>query len=137
MEPTNMKPITETDLPKAEQVFADATEENTTAKPAKKETIKKRPRAREINELVDAATKNMSDKEKEKLIDHLKSENFLAEQKIEALHNNCEKAYEKLRRCEEEYQAMERYYKERLGYIDQQLTAFGNAVKLSIVGGLN
>ena len=115
-----------------------ATVETTGSKPkASKKTATPKKRARDVKELVNAATKNMTDKEKENLIEYLKSEMHLMENKLEALRNNCEQAYAKCRACEEEYAAMERYYKDRLGYIDQQLTAFGNAVKLSIVGGLN
>ena len=115
-----------------------ATVETTGSKPkASKKTATPKKRARDVKELVNAATKNMTDKEKENLIEYLKSEMHLIENKLEALRNNCEQAYAKCRACEEEYAAMERYYKDRLGYIDQQLTAFGNAVKLSIVGGLN
>lgn len=114
------------------------TMESTGSKPkTPKKTATPKKRARDIKELINAATKNMTDKEKENLIEYLKSEMHLMENKLEALRNNCEQAYAKCRACEEEYAAMERYYKDRLAFIDQQVTAFGNAVKLSIVGGLN
>lgn len=124
------------ELPKAETVLGSKPKKE----PAKKETVKKtapRKKTREIEELIMAAVKGMSDKEKETLILYLKAELNKNENKITALENNCKMAFEKLRLAEEEYASMERYYKERLGFIDQQVTAFGNAVKLSIVGGLN
>lgn len=125
-------------LPQAEEVLlppVEAKEDISKGSKPKKTAPKKK--ARDISELIELATKGMTDKEKENLITYLKSEMHLMENKITALQNNCEQAYAKARRCEEEYAAMERFYKERLSYIDQQLTAFGNAVRLSIVGGLN
>jgi hypothetical protein len=92
---------------------------------------------RDVEELVNIAPKNMTEKEKEKLINHYNSEMQLKDGKILALQNNCEQAYAKLRRVEEDYASMERFYRERLAFVDQQLTAFNNAVKLSIGGGLN
>lgn len=115
-----------------------ATVETTGSKPkASKKTATPKKKARDIKELIDLSTKNMTDKEKDNLITYFKSEMHLMDNKLEALRHNCESAYAKCRACEEEYAAMERYYKDRLAFIDQQVTAFGNAVKLSIVGGLN
>lgn len=124
-------------LPQAEEVLLPPVETKDISKGSKPRKTAPQKRARDISELLELATKGMTDKEKENLITYLKSEMHLKDEKLNALDNNCRKAYEKVRRCEEEYAAMERYYKERLTYIDQQLTAFGNAVRLSIVGGLN
>ena len=125
-------------LPTAEKVFTEpAKVVDNGSKPKAKKTATPKKRARDVKELINAATKNMTDKEKDNLIEYLKSEMHLMDNKLEALRNNCEQDYAKCRACEEEYAAMEKYYRDRLGYIDQQLTAFGNAVKLSIVGGLN
>lgn len=133
----NLMPATEAEAEVEAQNEATAEKTKTTGSKQSKKTATPRKKTREVAELIDAATKNMSDKEKEKLITYLKSEMLGMENKLVAMKNNCEQAYEKCRRLEEEYVAMERYYKERLGFIDQQVTAFGNAVKLSIVGGLN
>lgn len=139
MENVNLTPVTEeVELPKAAEVFSEEKEAVPVKKTRKPRTeTAPRKRSRDVEELINIATKNMTDKEKENLIDYLKSDIHGKEKKIKALQNNCEQAYAKLRMCEDEYNAMERYYKDRLGFIDQQVTAFGNAVKLSIVGGLN
>ena len=125
-------------LPQAEEVLMPPVEEkedtNKGSKPKKTATQKK---TRELDEIISLATKDLTDKEKVKLITYLKSEMHLMENKLNALQNNCEQAYAQARKCEEEYASMERYYKDRLKFIDQQLTAFGTAVRLSIVGGLN
>jgi len=131
----NPTPAIEAEVKAQNEATAEETK-TTGSKPSKKTATPKK-KTRDVAELINAAIKGMSDKEKEKLITYLKSEMLGMENKLVAMKNNCEQAYEKCRRLEEEYVAMERYYKERLGFIDQQVTAFGNAVRLSIVGGLN
>lgn len=135
MKTTNVKEKEVTATPIITEPVMDATTEEIKTTAKKKTAPKKK--SREITELVELAVKNMTDKEKENLINYLKDEGYAKDGKITALKNNCEMAYEKLRRCEEEYNAMERYYKDRLNFIDQQVLAFSNAVKLSIVGGVN
>lgn len=106
-------------------------------KPATTAEKPKRRKTRDIEELLKAATKGMTDKEKENLINYLKENILGMENKVEALRKNCEAAYEKLRMMEDDYKAMEAYYKERMQYINEQTTAFHKAIKLSIVGGIN
>ena len=112
---------------------------DTEKKPEKTETTPKtrKRKARDNAELVEATIKSMTDKEKENLINYLKSEITGLENKCEALQNNCEAAYEKLRMIENDYGSMEAYYKERMSYIDEQASAFYKAIRLSIVGGIN
>lgn len=134
-------------LPKAAEVFAEKAAEILAETPVdekpkrkrtrtKKEETTSKKRSRELSELTSAPTKTMTDKEKDKLIEHYRDEIATHNIKVASLKQNCESAYAKLRLCEEDYVSMEKYYKERLGFIDQQVTAFGNAVKLSIIGGI-
>lgn len=113
--------------------------ENKEKKPEKAETVSKtrKRKARDNAELMNTAIKNMTDKEKENFINYLKSEITGLENKVEALKNNCEAAYDKLRILENDYHAMEAHYKERMSYIDEQTRAFYKAIRLSIVGGIN
>lgn len=101
-----------------------------------KKTTRKR-KSRDNQELIEAPIKSMTDKEKENLINHLKEELVLKENKIDAFRTNCEKAYEKLRMMENDYNAMESYFKDRMRYIEEQTNAFCKAVNLSITGGVN
>lgn len=111
--------------------------------PKKKEVIteapKKTPRqkSRKVEELIVAATKGMTDKEKEILIKHLKDTVNLNEAKLGAMKTNCEQAYSQARELEKQYEAMEQHYRQKLQYIDEQTRAFAKAVQLSTRGGLN
>ena len=117
---------------------AVVTEEKTEAKPKKKpaKTVK-RPRARKVEELIEEATKKMTDKEKDLLIDFLRGDTNKLNNQIEALKQNLESAYAKVNQIQAEYEAMERFYRESLQYIDGQVVAFANAVRKSTVGGTN
>lgn len=101
-----------------------------------KKPVKKR-KARPYGELVQAAVKGMTDKEKEILITALKDEITGNKLHIESLKNNCEKAYAQARELEDQYKAMEAHYRTKLQYIDEQTSAFLKAVRLSTRGGLN
>ena len=101
-----------------------------------KKPVKKR-KARPYGELIQAAVKGMTDKEKEILIQALKDEITGDKMQIESLKNNCEKAYAQARELEDQYKAMEAHYRVKLQYIDEQTSAFLKAVRLSTRGGLN
>lgn len=107
-------------------------------KPEKKKTKQTRkPRARKVEELVEEATKKMTDKEKDLLISFLREDTVQLRNTIDALKQNIESAYAKCREIETQYEAMERFYKDSLQYIDGQVIAFANAVRKSTVGGIN
>lgn len=141
---TNTRPTTEkaqlNELAKETKAM-EKPEKKTTKKEKTetKKTVKKttRKKSRPVNELIEAATKNMTDKEKEHLIDFLKNEIVGKNTKIEALRINSEKAYEQARELEKQYTAMEEHYRQKLQYIDEQSRAFLKAVTLSTRGGLN
>ena len=115
---------------------AVVTEEKAEAKPKKKSTKQtKRPRARKVEELIEEATKKMSEKEKDLLIEFLRGDTNKLNNQIEALKQNLEVAYAKVNQIQAEYEAMEKFYRESLQYIDGQVIAFANAVRKSTVGG--
>lgn len=138
-------------MPNVEEVKTEASQvpvKKETEKPkeetkkVKEETKKvkkevKRRKARPYGELIQAAVKGMTDKEKEILIQALKDEITGDKMQIESLKNNCEKAYAQARELEDQYKAMEAHYRTKLQYIDEQTNAFLKAVRLSTRGGLN
>lgn len=104
-------------------------------KEVKKER-KPREKVRPVEELVNLPTNKMTDKEKDKLIKALKENNMLLINQVEAFKQNSETAFAQARNKEEAYEAMERFYRGRLQYINTQLAAFGAAVNEAIKGGI-
>lgn len=100
-----------------------------------KEKTQRAPRARKVEELINEATKKMTDKEKDILIKFLKEDSTKMKNQINELKHNIESAYRKVNNIEEQYKAMETFYKNNLEYIDGQVIAFTNAVRKSTVGG--
>lgn len=101
------------------------------------ETKKTRaPKARKVEELITLATKNMSDKEKENLIDYLKGEINLRENQITALKENIESTRRQFQEAQRMLEDCEQFYRNKLQYVDQQTTAFVAAIRASIVGGI-
>lgn len=109
------------------------------SKPAKKAPEKsvKRPKTRNIEELIQAATRGMTDKEKTLLIKHLREEIIKKNTQIDMLQKNSETAFEQARHTEQHYDAMERYYRDRLAFVKDQTEAFTNAVLMATTGGTN
>lgn len=106
-------------------------------KPAKKTRKPRAPKARKVEELIEEATRKMSDKEKDLLISFLREDTTQLKNTIDALKQNIEASYAKCREIEAQYEAMENFYKGSLKYIDDQLVAFAEAVRRSTVGGTN
>ena len=101
------------------------------------ETKKTRvPKARKIEEVITLATKDMTDKEKENLINHLKEEINLRENQIGALKENIESTRKQLQESQKMLNECELFYRSKLQYVDQQTNAFVAAVRASIVGGI-
>ena len=109
----------------------------TEEKPAKKTRKPRAPKARKVEELIEEATRKMSDKEKDLLISFLREDTTQLKNTIDALKQNIEASYAKCREIEAQYEAMENFYKGSLKYIDDQLVAFAEAVRRSTVGGTN
>lgn len=121
-------------------------EETVTAEPVKKEKPKKnpkkeskprKPRARKVEELINEATKKMTDKEKDILISFLREDSTKLNNQIVSLKQTIESAFAQCRELEKQYESMEKYYRDSLQYIDGQVIAFANAVRKSTVGGTN
>lgn len=104
-------------------------------KPAKKTKQTRKPRARKVEDLIEEATKKMTDKEKDLLIAFLREDTTKLNNQILALKQNIESAYEKVNMIQADYEAMERFYRDALQYIDGQVIAFANAVRKSTVAG--
>ena len=121
-----------------EAAVVEATPEETVVTEKPKKTRKPRqPKARKVEELVEEATRKMSDKEKDLLIAFLREDTTKLNNQILALKENIESAYAKVNQIQESYNAMEKFYQESLKYIDGQVIAFVNAVRKSTVGGTN
>lgn len=93
-----------------------------------KKARKPREKTRSVEELITLPVNKMTDKEKAKLIKTLKEANTLLSNKIDAFKQNSETAFAQARAKEEDFDAMEKYYREQLRYIKNQLNAFGAAV---------
>lgn len=101
------------------------------------ETKKTRtPKARKIEEIITLATKDLTDKEKENLINHLKEEINLRDNQIRALKENIESTRKQLQESQRLLDECELFYRNKLQYVDQQSNAFLAAIRASIVGGI-
>ena len=101
------------------------------------ETKKTRtPKARKIEEVITLATKDLTDKEKENLISHLKEEINLRDNQIRALKENIESTRKQLQESQKMLNECELFYRSKLQYVGQQTNAFVAAVRASIVGGI-
>lgn len=130
MSEVNVAAVTVEAVPE-ENVTVEKKEE----KPEKKTRKPRAPKARKVEELIEEATKKMSDKEKDLLIEYLRTDTGKLKQQIEELNHTIESAFKQVQLVQEQYNAMEKYYQESLQYIDGQVTAFANAVRKSTVGG--
>lgn len=101
----------------------------------KKKRKPRAPKARKVEELIEEATKKMTEKEKDLLIEYLRTDTSKLKQQIEELNHTIESAFKQVQLVQEQYNAMEKYYQDSLQYIDGQVTAFANAVRKSTVGG--
>lgn len=113
------------------EVVSLTTPENVTPKKARKP---KAPKARNVEELVHEATKKMTDKEKDILIEYLREEILKKDTQIEFHKSNTQAALEKAQLAERQFATMEAYYADRQEYITDQVKAFANAVLLATKG---
>lgn len=120
----NVKPEVET-----EKVTKKANEKVKTPR-------KPREKVRPTEEIINLPETKLTDKEKVKLIKALKENNMLLANQVEAFKQNSETAFAQARNKEEAYEAMERFYRGRLQYINTQLAAFVSAVNEAIKGGI-
>jgi hypothetical protein len=117
-----------------EVVVNDVTEPIETAEP--KKTRKPREKVRDVEELYNLPVKKLSDKEKDKLIDFLKETVQTLQTQRDMFSDNAKSAYEKVNNIEDQYKAMEAYYRKLLKYIDTQVEAFHTAVNQATRGGI-
>lgn len=101
-----------------------------------KKVRKPREKVRSVEETYDLPVSKLSDKEKDNLIKALKEENNLLANKMESYKQNAGSAFEQTRQLEDQYKAMENFYRGRLQYVDNQLNAFHAAINEAIKGGI-
>ena len=126
----------EQDLAVAKPALALVPNDNEPVDTPKRKTERKprAPKSRPIEELVEAPTKSLTEKEAVALIDYLKEQVILADNKIDALKQNIEAAYSRVRKTEDEFKSMETYYKERLAYVLNNTKSFYQSVCLATKG---
>lgn len=118
-----VKNVEVTDAPQLEEI------------PVKKPR-KPREKIRAIEDIIDLPIKKLSEKEKDALIEHLKEANMTNEAQAKLYKQNARSAYEKINQTNDEFKAMEQYYKKQLNYIAVQLAAFQSAVEQATKGGV-
>ena len=101
-----------------------------------KQEIEKIKKVRPVEETLELSVSKLSDKEKENLIKHLKEENTLLSNKVDSYKQSAGAAFEQTRQLEDQYKAMEQFYRGRLKYVDNQLNAFHAAINEAIKGGI-
>lgn len=115
-------------------VEANVTEAPKTETP--KKVRKPREKVRSVEETASLPLSKLTDKEKDNLIKALKEENTLLTNKTESYKMNAAAAFEQTRQTEEQYKAMEQYYRDQLKYVDAQLNAFHAAINQAVKGGI-
>ena len=105
-----------------------------TTEEAPKKVRKPREKVRPSTECIDLPVSKLTDKEKENLIKDLKDAVTIASNKAEAYKANAESAFEQTRDMEKKYDAMEKYYRRLLSYVDAQTNAFHAALNQAIKG---
>lgn len=101
-----------------------------------KKVRKPREKVRPVEETLELSVSKLTDKEKENLIKHLKEANTLLANKVDSYKQNAGAAFEQTRQLEDQYKAMEQFYRGRLQYVDNQLNAFHAAINEAIKGGI-
>ena len=101
-----------------------------------KKARKPRAKVRPVEETIELSVKKLSDKEKDNLIEHLKEELTLKDNQLKAYKDTIDASFRQTRETEENYKAMESYFKKQLNYIAVQLTAFQTAVEQATKGGV-
>lgn len=103
--------------------------------PVKKER-KPREKVRSIEEIVDLDVKKLTDKEKNNLITYLREQLSVMEFQHKEQSHLIDSTFSQRRMDEENYKAMENYYKTALKSVALQMDAAYSAVK-NITGGVN
>ncbi len=102
-----------------------------------KKTRKPREKVRKPEELLEVRTGSMSDKEKCALIKYLKEELCVKNQQLEAYEQNIETTRKQLQETQMLVEKCESFYRNKLTYVNTQLSAFVDTIKAGIGGGIN
>lgn len=102
-------------------------------------TEKRKPRekVRKPEELLEVRTGSMSDKEKCVLIKYLKEEICVKDQQLEMYAQNIETTRKQLQEAQMLVEKCESFYRNKLTYVNTQLSAFVETIKAGIGGGIN
>lgn len=103
---------------------------------APKKTRKPREKVRPVEECIELPLSKLTEKEKDNLIKALKEELCLTANKMEAYKQNADSAFNQTRQIEDQYKAMEKFYRDKLKYVDSQVNAFHAAINEAIKGGI-
>lgn len=117
----------------------EAMEKTIVEAPVTEEKVKKprkpREKVREIEEIIDLPLTKLSDKEKDKLINYFKDHYTAAANKVEAYKQNAEANIKRYQELNDNYDAMETFYRKKLAYVNTQVEAFHSAIDSAIKGG--
>lgn len=123
------------------------TKAETPKKEEKPKTSKKEPKAvvktkrtrtpvRPVEELRYLPLKKLTEKEKDKLLEHQKELLSIKNTKIEQLENTCHNQLASLHNLQDQYDSMEKHYTKKLNYIHNQATSFNEALRAATLGGI-
>ena len=101
-----------------------------------KKTRKPREKVRPVEETLELPVKKLSDKEKDNLIEALREEVTKLNNQSKAYRDTTEASFRQTRKMEDDFKAMEGYYKKQLNFIAIQLAAFQTAVEQATKGGV-
>ena len=114
----------------------EVTEAPTLEEAPVKKTRKPRTKVRSIEEIKELPVKKLTDKEKDILITALNEEVTTLANKANAYKETTDASFRQNRKLEEDFKAMESYYKRQLNYIAMQVAAFQTAVDQVTKGGV-
>ncbi len=96
----------------------------------------KEPKIREIDELVECSIKNMSGAEAKALVTHLREQLILSDTKIEEYKHNIESTRKQNEDIIKKAEAMERFYRGRLEYVNEIVENLNKSIHLATKGDI-
>ncbi len=96
----------------------------------------KEPKIRDMETLVECSVKSMSGAEAKVLVSHLREQLVLSETKIEEYKHNIESTRMQNEDIVKKAEAMERYYRGRLEYINETVKSLMKSINLATKGDI-
>ena len=125
-----VREMTEAEKPALRIVEQDKPQPRKKSGKAKARAAKARP----VEELAGIPVKQMTDKEKENYIEHLREQLTIADNKVEQYKQNNESVFAQVRMMEDNFNAMESYFTDRLNYVQEAAKNFYKSVCLATKG---